>query len=127
MIPEIDRRKEEQSPDLISRGALEMTYKMLRSAYPSLALAVRNLLMLNKPREPSPTSHQNIYSKISISLDAATIGKIVSALTQLGEKALDNREVENGKLVVLRSLIEDWASLAEWILSKAEAEPRLSH
>jgi len=123
LIPEIDRRVEEQSPDLLSRGALEMTYKMLRSAYPSLALAVRNLLIKHTPQGSKPSSSQALYAKINISLDASTIGKIVSALTNLGEKALENKEIEGGKLVVLRSLIEDWASLAEWILAKAEGVP----
>ncbi len=120
MNPEIEKAETERSPDLFSRGTLEMTYKLLRTPNPSLALCVRNLLM--NQRKQINNTHKN-KPRINIALEPTTIGKIVSALTILGQNALDNREVENGKLLVLRSLIEDWAGLAEWLVNRSVNYP----
>ena len=109
-------------PDVFSRGALELTFKLLRKQNPRLALDVQNQLQglatLREVTEQVPA--RKVSDHFHITLDAQTIGKVVEALTALGQNLLDNSPKDNGTLVVVRSLIKDWIELAEWVLVNAE-------
>ena len=121
MISSVDTPASER-PDVFSRGALELTFKLLRKQNPRLALDVQNQLQglaslkevteQAPPRKPSDHFH--------ITLDPQTIGKVVEALTTLGQKLLNDSPKDSGTLVVVRSLIKDWIELAEWVLAHAQ-------
>jgi len=110
LIPEIDGTLAPPClmghPALLAQETLNASVDLLRSHHPALALSVRNILM---------TPNATIPCAI---LDASTVGKIVAALTELGKSALKNRDAE--KKVILRGLIEDWASAAEWLIKQSE-------
>ncbi|BFM16988.1 hypothetical protein R50073_31710 [Maricurvus nonylphenolicus] len=111
-----------QRPDIFSRGALDLTFRLLRKNNPSLALEVRNILA----GETVPLEDAAHYSPqgdhFFITMPAQRIGCVVKALTQLGQDALDDGRSDTGKLVVLRTLIKEWMTLAEWIILTAEEE-----
>ncbi len=108
-------------PDLFSRGALELTFKLLRVHNNArLALDVQNQLQ-EAPTEGQPTRnrHQDLFR---VTLEAHTVGKIIDALTSMGNTLLNNPERESGTVVAIRSLIKDWIALAEWILAHSEGD-----
>ena len=109
-------------PDVFSRGALELTFKLLRKQNPRLALDVQNQLQgLATLREiTEQVAPRKTSDHFHITLDAHTIGKVVEALTMLGQNLLDDSAKDTGTLVVIRSLIKDWIELAEWVLVNAE-------
>ncbi len=116
-------------PDVFSRGALELTFKLLRKNNPRLSLEIQNQLQgvkaiarhsaLSDGIEQSlPTSSD--LDHFQITLDASTIGKVVDALTNMGQQLLNSPEKDSGTLVVIRSLMNEWIELAEWILLHTE-------
>ncbi len=112
-------------PDIFSRGALEFTFRLLRHHSPSLALAVQNvlagnILTLDSPLHSTPPSRTSDHFMVYV--DAHTVGKVVAALTEIGQQALANKQrQDSGQLIVLRTLIQEWASLTEWLLENAES------
>lgn len=107
--------------DFFSHHALELTFRLLRNNNPGLANAIKNTLshIHFAPYETIQglyTGEMHFNSEIYQSLSAHTIGKIVSALTEIGEQALQNHGMPPEHLNQLRRLIEDWAQLTEWVL-----------
>ncbi|MGH1371195.1 MAG: hypothetical protein ACRBBW_04110 [Cellvibrionaceae bacterium] len=119
-------------PDVFSRGALELTFKLLRKNNPRLSLEIQNQLQgvratlhdneLSHRAQPSSLTPSDL-DHFKITLDASTIGKVVDALTHMGQQLLDSAEKDSGTLVVIRSLMNDWIELAEWILLHTEDSP----
>jgi len=104
-----------QRPDVFSRGALDLTFRLLRPKSPSLALNVRNLLNSDDYRlEEAPGIP--ITDHFYVQLEALQVGRIVSALTCLGQSALDEEHPEPGRLVVIKTLIREWMTLGEWLI-----------
>jgi len=112
-------------PDIFSRGALELTFKLLRKHNARLALDVQNQLQGKRALEAvvSNTEQNPNGEHFQITLDASTVGKVVDALTTQGQKLLDSAQKDSGTLVVIRSLMKDWIELAEWILIHTEQSP----
>lgn len=112
MIPEIDGKRAPNSLPghraLLTQETLYASVDLLRSNHPALSLSVRNILMTPNATIPSDL------------LDASTVGKIVAALTELGQSALKDRDIE--KKAILRRLIEDWASVAEWLIKQSQCD-----
>lgn len=122
----------EQQPDIFNRNLLELTFNVIRRVRPSLALAIRNILAdeyieanraqvytNNFERQPrSDQCHKN--DLFMIKLDAATIGQVVGALTQLGQESLDNPDRYPGKNyhILLLALIQKWSLLGEWLVQQ---------
>ena len=110
-------------PDIFSRGALELTFRLLRHNNVELALDIQNQLQGNKmpglaSRDPRAKLARDHFK---ITLNPQTIGRIVDALTQLGEKYLrEQKKSEPGQLAVIRTLIVDWVALAEWHIAQVE-------
>ena len=103
-----------KNPEVFSRGALELTFRLLRSRHPSLALSVQNILA-GKPL-PGAASDQ-----FHINLDARTVGRVVAALTDMGEQSLHSgSDADQGRRVVISTLIREWMTLAEWIIIRAD-------
>ncbi len=128
----------EHNPNIFSRGALELTFKLLRHRRPSLAMSIQNLMtrgqLQDQPQQlggfgnssyGTPLNQQSVQprqhsDKFSVNVDAHTIGQIVSQLTEIGQNALQENDRPSGQLILLRSLIQDWMELAEWVLQQDE-------
>lgn len=111
-------------PDVFSRGALELTFQLLRPSDVSLALDIQNQLQGTKLPDLASSALQarDQRDHFRITLAPQTIGRIVDALTRLGERCLQHREQapEQQKLVLIKPLIKDWMALAEWHIAQAE-------
>ena len=116
-------------PDVLSRGVLELTFKILRHNNVDLALDIQNQLQGSKmPGIANSDPHaKDARDHFHITLTPQTIGRIVDALTRLGEKYLRDKENQQGQLAVIRTLIVDWMALAEWHISKAEPPSNTVH
>lgn len=116
-------------PDVFSRDSLELTFQLLRQQSSGLALDIQNQLQGTKlPYVVFQESEQQINSDhFRITLNAQKIGRIVDALTQLGQQSLEKPSQNKGHLAILRALIEDWMALAEWLISHAEPPSTTVH
>lgn len=111
-----------QPADFFSHQTLELTFRLLRNNNPGLANAIKNTLthIHVTPYENVRgvyTGEMYFNAEIYQSLSAYTIGKIVSALTEIGQLALQKQDLPSEHLNQLRKLIEDWAQLTEWVLN----------
>lgn len=124
---------EAQGPDdFFSHRALELTFRLLRNNNPGLANAIKNTLshIHIAPYESlngAHTGEMHFNAEIYQSLSAHTIGKIVSALTDIGEQALAGHDMPPEHLNQLRALIEDWVQLTEWILNHTAPDKTAYH
>lgn len=118
--------------DFFSHSALELTFRLLRNNNPGLADAIKNTLshLHLAPYE----SHCGIHTgemffnvEIFESLTVHTIGRIVSALTELGEGALKKNDLPQEHINMLRNLIDEWVQLTEWILRHTTTEKIAYH
>ena len=117
------------SSDLFSHHTLDLSFRLLRNNNPELSLAIKNAMNQMKfaPSDAIMGSHtQDQYpgemytiNDIFKHLHAETIVEIVAALTHIGQRAVDQKNLPTQHLTLLRGLIEDWAKLAEWILQHA--------
>jgi len=113
---------ETYSPDdFFSHQALELTFRLLRNNNPGLANAIKNTLnhIHVAPYDMvrgAHTGEMHFNAEIYATLTAHTIGKIVSALTELGQQALAKNNLPPEHMNLLRSLIDDWVQLTEWLL-----------
>ncbi|RYY01654.1 MAG: hypothetical protein EOO53_16815 [Gammaproteobacteria bacterium] len=108
--------------DFFSHQALELAFRLLRNNNPGLANAIQNTLshlhiVPFETLQGSHTGEMYFNAEIYQTLSAHTIGKIVSALTEIGEQALAKQDMPPGHLNQLRKLIQDWVQLTEWVLS----------
>jgi hypothetical protein len=107
--------------DFFSHQALELAFRLLRNNNSGLANAIKNTLshIHAAPYEAvqgSFTGEMYFNAEIYEALSAHSIGKIVAALTEIGEQALQKKDMPPEHLNQLRKLIEDWAQLTEWVL-----------
>lgn len=121
-----------QSNDFFSHQALELTYRLLRNNNPGLANAIKNTLshIHIAPYENLQglhTGEMHFNAEIYQSLSAHTIGKIVSALTDIGQKALAKHDLPPEHVNQLRKLIEDWVQLTEWVLNHTDFDKAAYH
>ncbi len=118
--------------DFFSHHALELTFRLLRNNNPGLANAIKNTLshIHIAPYEAIQglrTGEMYFNAEIYEALSAHTIGKIVSALTEIGEQALQKHDMPHKHLNQLRGLIEDWAQLTEWVLQHTTPDKTAYH
>lgn len=113
--------------DFFSRQALELTFRLLRNNHPLLAHAVKKTID-NTPTvsyedlQSAYTGEMLLNSEVLASLKAHTIGKIVSVLTDIGEEALKQNDLPPSHMTLMRTLIEDWVQLTEWVLVHTAAD-----
>ena len=108
-------------PDVFSRHTLELTFRLLRPKHPSLSLEVRNLLSAQRVSTAAvevKSSAEHFY----INLKARKIGQVVNALTKLGEHEFQQKSSRQGQLLLLKTLIQEWMKLAEWIIIQADSD-----
>ncbi len=118
--------------DFFSHQALELTFRLLRNNNPGLANAIKNTLshIHIAPYETisgSYTGEMHFNAEIYQTLSAHTIGKIVSALTAIGEQALARNDMPPEHLNQLRNLIEDWVQLTQWVLDQTTPDQAAYH
>ena len=118
--------------DFFSHQALELTFRLLRNNNPGLADAIKKSLdqVQRVPYEIIGASHTGeMYYNAQILelLNAHTIGKIVSALIEIGEKALKDTHLPQDHLNLLRNVIDDWVLLTEWILQRDHHDKKMLH
>ncbi len=107
--------------DFFSRQSLELTFRLLRTNHPLLAHAVKQTLDFTtavsyEDLQSAYTGEMLRNNEVLAALKAHTIGKIVSVLTDIGEEALRKHDLTPSHMTMLRSLIEDWVQLTEWVL-----------
>ncbi len=113
--------------DFFSRQALELTFRLLRNNHPLLAHAVKQTI-----ENTAPVPYEDLHStftgemllnaEVLHSLKAHTIGKIVSVLTEIGEQALKQNDLPPSHMTLMRTLIEDWVQLTEWVLAHSATD-----
>jgi hypothetical protein len=113
--------------DFFSRQALELTFRLLRNNYPLLAHAVKETIdntstISYEDLQSAYTGEMLLNVEVLASLKAHTIGKIVSVLTDIGESSLKQTNLPPNHLVLIRTLIEDWVLLTEWVLAHTAAD-----
>jgi hypothetical protein len=113
--------------DFFSRQALELTFRLLRNSYPLLAHAVKQTIdntatISYEDLQSAYTGEMLLNVEVLASLKAHTIGKIVCVLTDIGESSLKQTNLPPNHLVLIRTLIEDWVLLTEWVLAHTAAD-----
>jgi hypothetical protein len=113
--------------DFFSRQALELTFRLLRNNHPLLAHAVKNTIdnttiVSYEDLQSAYTGEMLLNNDVLGSLKAHTIGKIVSVLTDIGEEALKQKDLPPSHMTLMRTLIEDWVQLTEWVLAHTAAD-----
>lgn len=124
--------KNNQAEGAISPSALEITFDLLRPTSPSLAEAVRAALHSLSELPPgrrcgSRADELPLNAALISSLEAQTVGKILEALTDLGSRALKDKERNPEHLQLLHDLLEDWSELADWLLQNSSSGARDLH
>lgn len=118
--------------DFFSHYALDLTCRLLKNNHRGLADAIQKTLQTLKPVPyeiiaGSHTGEMYYCADICKSLSVHTIGKIVSTLTDMGEKALAMHYFPPAHLNMLRGLIDDWVSLTEWLLKHSATDKTAYH
>ena len=124
--------KHHDSNAALSHVALALTSDVLRHDNPSLAGAIEKALdsLTQVPSARTSTSrleHVPLNTAVVTRLEAQTIGKILAALTDLGNRALADRERYPEQLELVHELLEDWVELADWLLRCADTYSDSSH
>lgn len=110
--------------DFFSHQALDLSYRLMRNNNSGLANAIKKALDQSN-RVPYDLLHKAHTGEMYFNahllevLNVHTIGKIVSALTEIGESALNNPKLPPESMTLLRNLIDDWVQLTEWILNNS--------
>ena len=113
--------------DFFNHQALELSFRLLSNDCPPLAVELKKTIdkiqcVPYEKLHSAYTGEMILNTDLLRLLNAETIGKIVSALTQLGQDALHHQHLPPEHARVLRSLIEDWVQLMEWILNNSIAD-----
>jgi hypothetical protein len=113
--------------DFFNHQALELSFRLLRNNHPLLARALKKTIdeiqcVPFEELHAAYTGEMILNTELLNLLDVETIGKIVSTLTHLGQDALHHQHLPPEHLRILRSLIEDWVQLMEWILNNSIAD-----
>jgi hypothetical protein len=108
--------------DFFSRQALELSFRLLRNNHPLLAHAIKQTIdntttVAYEDLHSAYTGEMLLNVDVLAALKAHTIGKIVSALTDIGETALRQKDLPPNHVALMRTLIEDWVQLTEWVLN----------
>jgi hypothetical protein len=113
--------------DFFSRQALELTFRVLRNNHPLLAHAVKqtidNLATVSyEDLQSAYTGEMLLNVEVLDSLKAHTIGKIISVLTDIAQEALKQNDFPPSHMTLMRTLLEDWVRLTEWVLQHTLAD-----
>lgn len=113
--------------DFFCRYNLELSFRLLRNTHPLLAYALKNAIDNVKivgyeDLYANYSSEMLLNTELVLTLEPHTVGKIISALTDMGCQALKRNDLPPRHIALLRTLIEDWVQLTEWILVHTNSE-----
>ncbi len=113
--------------DFFSRQALELSFRLLRNNNPGLANAIKKALdQINlapyDALQKAHTGEMYFNAQLLAILNVHIVGKIVLALTEIGEEALKDQALPSEHIKLLRNLIDDWVQLAEWVLRNSSSD-----
>lgn len=113
--------------DFFSRQTLELTFRLLRNNHPLLANSVKRTIdstttVAYEDLQSAYTGEMLLNKAVLESLRAHTIGKIIAVLTGIGEEALKQQGLPPNHMTLLRSVIEDWVRLTEWVLQHTTSD-----
>ncbi|WP_157118013.1 hypothetical protein [Oceanicoccus sagamiensis] len=100
------------SANYFSLDCLEFSFHCLREEYPSLALAVQNLLV------ESRLQHENNSREklIELELDVQTVSDIVTALSEVAEHAALTEGHSKEEMIAIHQTLLDWLLYAQSFL-----------
>lgn len=113
--------------DFFSRQTLEKTIQILKKEHPALSQCVQSAFE-NIRAVPFEKLHRAYTSEMIFNYElvdhmkAHVIGRVVSCLTEIGQKALSGKHSISIEIINLRSIIEDWMLLTEWILQRSNSD-----
>jgi hypothetical protein len=113
--------------DFFSRQTLEQTSHLLKKEHPGLSHSIQHALqqipvVAYENLQGVYTGEMLLNLNLVEQMKAHVIGRVVSSLTDIGQKALQDHHTETSEMTNLRSLIEDWVRLTEWILQRSSAD-----
>jgi hypothetical protein len=101
----------EDNTAIFSRGALEMTIRLIKASEPDLAGEIGETLA----QEPLPTGHEFSHDPnqhmFHVRLPPSKVRTIVGVILNVMES--DHDELPLGMLVVAKALFKDWTDLAQ--------------
>jgi hypothetical protein len=115
--------------DFFSRQTLEKTILILKKEHPALSQCVQGAFE-NIHAVPFEKLHRAYTSEMIFNYElveymkAHVIGRVVSCLTEIGQKALSGKNSIPLEIINLRSIIEDWMLLTEWILQRSNSDAK---
>ncbi len=104
-----------KKPNVFSGETLKHTFCVLRDPHPNLALQIQNQM---QGGGILTTLSDNNRDYFLISLAPNIIGKIVDALTRLGESYFKVAGKEHESLIGFRELLIPWIQLTEWLIEQ---------
>ena len=103
------------SPYSFSRGSVQLTSRILKKRSPSLALEVQNILGQKVVSNSKGANDSRIADCFECHLDSFQVRSVVEqlhlALTG-AEMAMQTDESRAGEVIMIKSLTDDWLSLA---------------
>ena len=100
------------SPDVLSRGTIEATHRVLSAVDAALAAKVRNILAT--PRVPKPPRHaagsHTDYFRVSLAF--ADVEAIVQAL---GDSEAEAVTAEDPRVSAIADLLDRWSRAADFL------------
>ena len=108
--------------DVFSRGSLKLTYDVLRSIHPGLALQVRNITQgdpLPKEDESEPNPHTDYFH---VTLDSFQVREVVENLVAYTQRD----DAQKGLTVMASALIDEWMELASKMIQDLPEDQRPS-
>jgi len=108
--------------DVFSRGSLKLTYDVLRSVNPSLALSVRNISLgepLPKEEGAEPNPHTDYFK---VTLDSFQVRAVVEHLVAYTQ----SDQAQKGLSIMATALIDEWMELAKKMIEELPEDQRPS-
>lgn len=105
---------------------LHHTKVLLRELHPQLSEKIHQLLADLAPAELSNQglTHASLdHFTVLNNLGAVTIGKIIAALTQLGNRWLSQPLANGDSLNNLQAILQQWIALGDWLVRQSSEMP----
>lgn len=102
------------SREVFSRGALQLTFQILRKKKPAIALEIQNCLAVCPLEKPLEIDDIPATDHFKVDLEAETLRDLLFGLSELVDEGENSAEFKDlGNMVTLRTLITDWLAYAQ--------------
>jgi hypothetical protein len=103
---------DEAEPNIFSLPSLRFCFQLLRNDYPALALELQNIIMeANQDNDDPDDDCDN--DTITLNLDVKKVSCIVSAISDIAEKAAHNEFHSKKNLIAIHSTLLEWLLYAQ--------------